>query len=363
LERFGAEAEALCNRAIERHVLDGTPIGDVVTDLRDRLNARLLTVADRDHDPSAAGGPSAARTHFRAMAAELAKRIVTAVPESLLPVPMPPTWAPLSTALRGGWQPGVHVFCGKTGSSKTAFGIEAALHASEIVPTLYFGAEATGEHFILRFCALKAGQEFGPWTAPKDVKESAERSHAFRHADDAGKHLHIVAGNEDGLRYSDMLGHAKSVRELYPDHANRPMFIVVDYLQQLASPRTSEDVRQRCQSAMRHIRNMASSANAAVLVISSISRAAYHLVDARLRQAGQGPDIGSDNSDAGELIAVAKESGELEYGTDTLIASCFGGQGRRYLGLAKLRAGQPCWLPVDVDGGMGTHCFEEVHGG
>jgi hypothetical protein len=110
------------------------------------------------------------------------------------PIPLP--WSNLSAALGGGLWGGTCVtLVGDTGSGKTQWALQVAVHAAEAgVPVCYVAPESTVDQIAARVLALKGGQRWSDLyvgRSGKDVLDSLRESHAA-----ALKRLpfHIVAG-------------------------------------------------------------------------------------------------------------------------------------------------------------------------
>jgi len=131
--------------------------------------------------------------------------------------------------------------------------------------------------------------------------------------------------------------------------------VVLDFLQ-LVSGEPGEQIRERIQQAAYAARAAARDKDAAVLLVSGTARASY----GTLQGDGEKPVW---KGRAGDLVGLGKESGEVEYAADTVLAlvSKPWPDGKPppegthvHLAVAKQRAGTSGWAELRFDGGRFT---------
>lgn len=251
------------------------------------------------------------------------------------PVPLP--WTRLGDALsggRGGIWPGLHVLVSNTGVGKTQFGIQAALHAADNnVPALYCALEMSTYNVHMRLASIRQGI---PWNELDNGTADALHGDPPR----LPAHLYIDAGSAYDWPASRMKALARAVRAKHPDG---PMLVVLDYLQVVGAERNDPraDLRVRIGQAAYTGRMLATEMNAAVLLISSTARSNYDAIAGKAEEKGNRFGEG----DPARFIGLGKESGEIEYGADSVLVmgKAFGldnlpVKGEGWIGLAKVRA-------------------------
>ena len=128
--------------------------------------------------------------------------------------------------------------------------------------------------------------------------------------------------------------------------AGNPAFLIVDFLQLVVSPdpAKSEELRERIGKAAYQAREATrNDPGATVLLISSAARGAYERL---VEEHGK--------VDPASLLDTGKESGEIEYAADTVLA--LGREPERvggapWIAVAKQRTGATGCIPLRVDGG------------
>ena len=298
------------------------------------------------------------------------------------PVPLPPKWGRVAAELRGGLWAGCYVLVGGTGVGKSQWAFEVAYHAvtrtPDPVPVLYVGLELDRAGVVARLTALGMhGRTASATGAPERVAWSdlylGERE-ALELADGAvGREVrgklaaapfYFVAGEAmGGWSYAELRGLVDRLRALHP---SGPALVIVDFLQLVGSPPGErEELRERIGKASYMARMVAREHRVSVLLLSATARSAYPLF------AGEGKGDGGDVSglgegDPGRFLGTGKESGEVEYSADGVIALC---RGKRrgadvlnpnpppapvWLAVAKSRTGRPNglsgWAALRFDG-------------
>lgn len=274
------------------------------------------------------------------------------------PIPLPfPT---LAEALSGGLWPGVHVLTAGTGFGKTTLAMMIALHAAlEGVPVIYFGLEAKHEEIIARLLGLRAGVRWSDLQLGKDL-EGLEQSVLAHGPEIKALPFHPEVAPPFGWNASELYDRVAALRAKYSDevYQKRPVLVVLDFLQIVASEGDRhEDSRQRIARASYAAAAVARDHDAAVLLVSSVARLHYDDVNKVRGKMTDHQLLGPVQN----YVGLGKESGEIEFSADSLMVLVRvrdpGEQGipkggaTTWLGIAKQRAGQSCWIPMRFDGG------------
>ncbi len=248
-------------------------------------------------------------------------------------------WSTVDTLLGGGLWPGMYVLVGGTGSGKTQWAVQTAVHAARRGKTvLYLALELSRQDLAARVMGAVSGVAW---------------SQILRGALDDGEFARVTEG-------------ARTVREM-PFHtecgppfgygaemlaarawALRPSLIVIDYLQ-LCAGRYGEEPRTAVGRVSYVARALARDLNAAVLVLSSTARANYASL------------VNNPETDAADLVGLGKESGEIEYAADgvMVLARNAAPSRGRVLVLAKNRHGPVGRAELDWNG----HTFTSASDG
>jgi len=301
------------------------------------------------------------------------------------PIPLP--WAGLSEKLGGGFWPGQqYVLVGNTGSGKSQFSIQLAYESARMkVPVLYVGLELGRQDLAARLLALayEQNRQDGPaylnWSNiylgqhadSREFSQDGRERPAIERAIEGGARsflkglpLHLEISPPYGWHYDRLHALGKQMRERYPEHTDdngdpipgsRPFLVVLDYLQVVSSSDPKQSIRERIAGASYAGRAVAQDLNAAVLLISSTSRENY----SRLSK------YEPWKTRARGLVGIGKESGEVEFSADGLLAmnnvpwmhgQCPEGGSFVYVGVAKQRAGAGGrqWHPMQYNGNTFT---------
>ena len=288
------------------------------------------------------------------------------------PVPLP--WPALSEVVGGGLWPGLTVLVGGTGTGKSQLALQVAVHAArEGCPVLYIGLELGPIDVIARLVALLDQQKRYHWsgmyrgeleredgggTGPEDlgnvydsVREGLSKLP-----------IHLEFGGPYGWHYKllpervgALCAHYQPLLRDGEGNPLRPPLVVLDFLQVVASPPESmrEDLRHRIQQAAYAGRAVAREHDAAVLLLSSTARAHYNTLI--IGEDGGGTPLSEVQTNPAQFIGMGKESGEIEYGADTLITMLRepsnGATWRKvHLAVAKVRAGKPSHVELEFNG-------------
>lgn len=233
--------------------------------------------------------------------AELAKQVIDIAQKRLdqrrltgKPVMGAPTGLTKLDQMLNGWFPGLHVIAAGPGVGKTTLCLQFAWHAAqEGLPVLYVSYENAARNLLLKLLCARAG------LSPADVErgfgdmeklEAVAENHAS-----VLRHIHLIEG-DSRLRIGAV---EAALRER--SAGKKPGLIVFDYLQRAAHGLGYEQLRQNVSLLTGELRELSMRLDCPLIAISSQNRA-------------QG-DYGSGGSGALDSL---KESGDLEYGADTV---------------------------------------------
>lgn len=274
-------------------------------------------------------------------------------------------WKGLADALGGGWWPGMYVIVGNTGSGKSQLTLQAALWAARAhTPVLYIGLELGRVDLTARLLGLMTKDE--KWselylgTSPR--LGSLRSTYAEQLAELRELPFHLDIGGPFGWSYSELPARVRAMRELYPETdgpGSRPMLVVLDFLQLVSSPEgVREELRERIGRAAYVGRAVARDYDAAVLMVSSTSREHYGKLDASLSDKdAKGKSKDDVEPSLVALVGLGKDSGEVEYAADAVLAlrRQAGARGAKdgapiRLAVAKGRAVTPSWVDLRFNG-------------
>lgn len=292
------------------------------------------------------------------------------------PVPLPAKWERTAIELHGGLWAGCWILVGGTGVGKSQWSFEVAYNAAvrHGVPVAYVGLELDSAGLVARLAALGVhGRTAGPSGNPMRVPWSklylgdrdaldwfepqALGAGVLAEMDEAP--LYLVTGEaRDGWSYRNIGTLARDLREKHPDG---PALLVVDFLQLVGGDPASgrrEDLRERIGNAAYEGRMAAREHGISVLLLSATARSNYPLLSgAEKKDGGDTSPLGQ--GDPARLLGTGKESGEVEYSADGVLALCREAWAKGappppvWLAVPKSRAGPgPArgWLSYTFDG-------------
>ena len=270
--------------------------------------------------------------------------------------PLVTPWDAVNKCLPGGgiW-PGLVVLTGNTGSGKTQLALQLVLHAATAKhPTLYVGLELDRLGLVCRLATM-----------------------AYRetHKESCQKWSCLWAGKEKGL--AAVFGETRETIEALPLYLDQSQpggwsmvnaerrlveltagrtyedpcpLVVVDFLQLVGG--REKELRERIGAASYSARILAREHNAVVVLISSTARENYLMLAGKHRKK-DGKESDLDNIRPESLVGLGKESGEIEYSADLVLAMVRKENGVD-LAIAKQRAGVAAMVPLQFDGCMFT---------
>lgn len=282
-----------------------------------------------------------------------------------------PEWPTLARAIGGGLWPGLHIVAGSTGASKSQFALQLALQAARAgVPSRFAALELDALGLAARLLCLAAGPSVpiwwsklytGNWGDP-DGTGDLDKLVAMHGPELARLPMHLnTEHGPHGWSYENIGPAVADIRAAYPEAAGKPVLLVIDFLQLLASPVDArEDLRERIGRAAYQARNAAREHGAVVLALSSTARANYGTVGGLALGPDGRPTIAHNDP---KLLGAGKESGDLEFAVDTQLvlttapgtlgpAGVTGADpGAVWVAIPKLRAGQGGWVRLTMGNG------------
>jgi len=278
--------------------------------------------------------------------------------------PLPLPWPDLAEVLGGGLWPGMHVLLGETGTGKTALALQIAHHAAGSGhPVLYVGLELDRAQIFARLLSLELGSVEGRpavhWSKlylGKSDPDAREAAQATKRLD--ALPIHIEEGVPGSWSVLDTRATLDALRAEYPkaSAAFKAPLVVLDFLQLVGPtlPGEREELRERIGKAAYYGRELARRFGAAVLLLSSVGRdKAKPIAEFSAAFAGKG-DAPPDPSG---LVGLGKESGDIEFAADTVLALARDprgkdllGKGIMHLAVSKLRTGSPASCDLVFNG-------------
>jgi replicative DNA helicase len=308
--------------------------------------------------------------------------------------PIRTPWAGVDAKIAGGWWPGLYTLASATGAGKTQWALQSAIHvarsfvreheehveecARQGLPppegperVAYIALELGDVELVARMLGLMAAEagvtaeELGArhpikWSSlyfgkvPRALHGIADRFGAELES----LPLHVETADAIGWSYMDLRALAKEYR---------PRFLVLDYSQLVSPPAENrrEELRTTIGNVAKVARDLARKQGMTVLALSSTSRANYGAVDG----ASPEPDGGGGKKnaalplgegDAARLIGLGKESGEIEFTADVVLALARernndpAAERPMWLAIAKGRGFPTGWVKMRFDGSRFT---------
>lgn len=287
--------------------------------------------------------------------------------------PLPTPWGNVNAHLFGGLWPGLYTITSGTGVGKTQAALQCAIHAAKHIraerdargetddpegrgEVLYVALELGPVDVGARTLGLltEGGRDPLAWRDMfygQIAEDAVTQAAADYHAALAALPFRVACVAARGL--------AAGVAVRTPAHLAeiaarmKPRMVVLDYTQLLDSDNPRDDARIIIKEAAIVGRELARD-GAAVLFISSTARSNYGALTGDEKE----PTLGT--GDAGRLVGLGKEAGELEYCADVALALALdptddtrltGGNDRgAWLAIAKGRGVDVGWLPLMWNG-------------
>jgi replicative DNA helicase len=307
--------------------------------------------------------------------------------------PIPTPWPSVTAKIAGGWWPGLYTLASATGTGKTQWAIASAIGAARwFVKQHEEEAEERKRQGLpppengperVAYVALELGdvelvaRMLGIMAAEAGIKpEDVGARHPIRWsslffgkvplatlvaleerfgAELAALPLHVETADAIGWSYLDL----RALAERY-----RPRFLVLDY-SQLVSPapgKRREELRETIGNVAKVARDMARRQGLTVLALSSTARSNYGAVDGASAEPDEAngkksKGVALGEGDAARLIGLGKESGEIEFTADVVLALARprdqpedGDERVMWLAIAKGRGHGTGWVKMLFDG-------------
>lgn len=219
--------------------------------------------------------------------------------------PLPTGFAKLDEVLGGGLKQGLYVLGALSSLGKTTLALQLADHvAASGYPVLFVSVEQSARELVAKSLgrmASECGQDF----AASDIMSARARdgwgsAQYGRFAEACGRYtaevapyLRIYEGTQQ-----PSVSDVRTVAELMADHYGTAPFIVIDYLQLLASANDYDSDKKATDRNVTDLRILSKVLDVPVLVVSSLNRSSYS---------------------EGVTMDAFKESGAIEYGSDVLL--------------------------------------------
>jgi KaiC/GvpD/RAD55 family RecA-like ATPase len=200
------------------------------------------------------------------------------------------------------------VLLGKPGAGKTAFVMATSLFVEPSLPVLYCSTELQHNEIIARLASPLVECPWRDIVRAKAIKPNGEKlSHAEVAAALASKRIAILdqdAIYKAGEKAVEMI--AKTALAMREHYGVSPL-VIVDYMQELA--RGEKESRYAANTAVAvAFRMISQRLDCAIVAVSSVSRAGYGATGSALRE----------RDDPGVYMALAKESGDIDYAAATI---------------------------------------------
>lgn len=211
----------------------------------------------------------------------------------------------LDEVLGGGLKQGLYVLGALSSLGKTTLALQLADNvAASGYPVLFVSVEQSGRELVsksLSRIASECGQDF----AASDIMSAKARDSwgtdqysrfaeaCSRYTAEIAPYLRIY----EGTQQPSVLD-VRTVAELMADHYGTAPFIIIDYLQLLASANDHDSDKKATDRNVTDLRILSKVLDVPVLVVSSLNRSSYS---------------------EGVTMDAFKESGAIEYGSDVLL--------------------------------------------
>jgi len=278
--------------------------------------------------------------------------------------PISTPWDSLDQAMGGGLWPGLHVVVGASGSGRSQFAHQVALHGAQHgTPVIYVALELDRLQLVCRFVGLVSDIRWSRiYLGEIDPDE-------LRRVDDglaqlADLPLFLEEGDPlGGWGHEQIAALGQALRQLADKSVGenaakgtKPFLLVLDYLQLVSGD--ERELRERIGKAAYAARSVARSLNGVVVLISSTAREHYAALNG-----GKKANSNEGDGNPARFLGTGKESGEVEFAADSVLVfkrDPWDGDAPPpegsiiRIGIAKLRAGAPSWVPLLFDGSRFT---------
>lgn len=278
-------------------------------------------------------------------------------------LPIPTGWPAFNRRMRGGFWPGFHSIISGTGMGKTQWALDvaacAAIHEAKKAhaeerparKVRVYGLELSAVEMWTRAASLLIGI---PWSdLLYGFIDGTQTTEHLKQAREIMDRLPLDIREASALDFDYRT--IDAIR--YEGNNERPSMVVIDYMQLVGAPEdANEDARRIMGKTAVAGREVARKLRIPVIGISSTSRAMYGALDGTAKKDDNIEPLGEGN--ARRLLAAAKESGDVEYASDSVLVI-----GRNapsdpdrplpcdaWLGIAKGRSGAGGWVKFSWNG-------------
>jgi len=249
------------------------------------------------------------------------------------PPPILTPWKEVNGKLgRGGLREGLYVLAGATGSGKTALSLQLAYHAAgQGHPALFVSLEVSEHDLYARLFALD-DEDLPAWSRIAAATEEDlplrmwqrlhEAAPAWKERQE-GRLLEIFCPVDERATVGEIRAEVERIAARH----GRPPFVVVDYIQRLASPDSGirgDAIRVRVTENAKRLRTLARETGSVVWAVSSIGRDSYK-------------EFLDKNVDPDKLLQAFKESGDVEFSAVGALALHRNGKAAAVDGRAEMR--------------------------
>lgn len=231
--------------------------------------------------------------------------------------PIATPWRGVNKAMRGGLWPGLYTLTSGTGTGKTQWAVQVAVGAAQAFAgttdrVRYIALELGGDELVARVLGELAGARWSDLLYGRDLTEQPTADAITAAAEKHGAALRalpldVETADAIGWTYGDL---QKIATDPHP-----PRLVVLDYTQLVCAPKdVRAELRETIGAVAKVARDLARRRGLAVLALCSTARENYEKTLGPIR--GHTPR----DKEAARFVALGKESGELEYTADVVMA-------------------------------------------
>ena len=241
--------------------------------------------------------------------------------------PIETPWPGVNKAMRGGFWPGLYTLTSGTGTGKTQWAVQVAVGAARALEgagerVRYIALELGEDELVARVLGELAGEQWSDLLYGAALNGEKTHGAITAAAETHGAELRalpldVETADAIGWTYAELL---KIGNEPRP-----PRLVVLDYTQLVGAPEgVRAELRETIGNVAKVARDLARRRGVTVLALSSTARVNYEATSG----ADSAPEKGKPKKkpllpgqgDPSRFIALGKESGELEYTADVVMA-------------------------------------------
>jgi replicative DNA helicase len=283
------------------------------------------------------------------------------------PIPLP--WTGLAESLGGGfWGGTAAVLVGDTGSGKTQWALQIALHAAASgVPVCYVSSEPGVDQVAPRLLAIKAGHKWSDLYVGKTDPATLETIRASFTEELKALPFHLLPGTPSRPGEPGTQKVAEWMRQRYPESGpgQKPLLVVQDFVELVTGGRDQEEFNELMGRVAQEARLAAHEHGVVSLIVSSTSREQRLNEDDSIgihHERRQARGLGRGNP--ARLLLTGKNAGDMERESDTVLVLAHEPEPRSetpppwrrvWCAVAKNRSGGRAWCALRFNGSV----FEE----